>query len=143
MNDTDVFKFIEQDKSVFKIVTKKKNESFFIEKWIVHHLNIIRDTKLIIFDNMSNDEYVHSIYRKYKDNIILIKFNMYMDCIHMCNKFMSLYKSLAASSRFFTIIDSDEYLYLYNDNKVIRSVIQTSTLANENFNLIKLLCYKI
>lgn len=115
-----LYSAIEQDKAVFKIVTKTKNERFFIEKWITHHLNIVQDAKLIIFDNMSDDEHVHSVYRKYKDNILLIKFYGYMDCIHMANKFMRLYETLAASSSFFTIIDSDEYLYLYDDGKLIK-----------------------
>ncbi|MCL2122806.1 MAG: glycosyltransferase family 2 protein [Desulfovibrionaceae bacterium] len=118
--DTSVFKFLEHDKSIFKIVTKTKNEHFFIEKWIVHHLNILKGTKLIIFDNMSDDDYVLSIYRKYKDNIIIVKFDMYMDKIHMANNFLQLYKSLSVSSKFFTIIDSDEYLYLYDGDKVIK-----------------------
>ena len=118
----DLFKVIEQEKSILKIVTKTKNEVFFIEKWITHHLNILQDTRLIIFDNMSDDDYVRSIYGKYRDRIILVKFNGYMDCLHMANKFLPLYKSLSISSKFFTIIDSDEYLYFYdNDNgKVVK-----------------------
>jgi hypothetical protein len=115
----DLFKIIEEEKSIFKIVTKTKNESFFIEKWIVHHLNILQDTKLIIFDNMSDDDYVHSIYRKYRDNIILAKFDVYMDDIHMTSSFAKLYKSLSISTKFFTIIDSDEFLYMYDDGKIV------------------------
>jgi hypothetical protein len=119
---------IERDKSVFKIVTKTKNETFFIEKWITHHLNILQDTKLIIFDNMSDDEYVYSIYEKYKDNIILIQFDLYMDCIHLLHWSKQIHKSISISSKFFTIIDSDEYLYLYdndkltNDNRVVKFI---------------------
>jgi hypothetical protein len=119
MIGTDLFKLIEQEKSIFKIITKTKNENFFIEKWIVHHLNILQDTKLIVFDNMSDDKYVNRIYRKYRNNIILFKFDMYMDSIHMARKFMQLYKSLSVSSKFFTIIDSDEYLYLYDGDRII------------------------
>jgi hypothetical protein len=117
-----VFKVIEQEKSPFKIVTKTKNERFFIEKWILHHLNILQDTKLIIFDNMSDDEHVRSIYQKYRNNIILFKFNMYMDNIHMISEFLRFYRALASSSKFFTFIDSDEYLYLYDgaNNQVVK-----------------------
>lgn len=114
-----VYSAIEKDTSVFKIITKTKNEVFFIEKWITHHLNIVQDTKLIIFDNMSDDEYVHGIYEKYKDNIIVVQFDWYMDCIHLACWSNQLYKSLSMSSKFFTIIDSDEYLYLYNENKLV------------------------
>jgi hypothetical protein len=114
-----VYSALESEKSIFKIVLKTKNEVFFIEKWIIHHLNILQDAKLIIFDNMSDDEYIHNIYEKYQDNIILIKFNWYMDCLHIVNYSKNIYKALSASSKFFTIIDTDEYLYLYDGNKVI------------------------
>jgi hypothetical protein len=68
---------------------------------------------------MSTDEYVIDIYKKYEKNILLIKFDGFMDAIHMANLFMPLYKSLSRSSVFFTIIDSDEYLYLYDGNKAV------------------------
>ena len=117
---------IEKDKAVFKIVTKTKNEIFFIEKWIIHHLNILQDTKLIIFDNMSDDDYVKSIYEKYKNNMILVEFDGYMDHLHMAKWSMQIYKALSDSSEFFTIIDSDEYLYLWDGHKIVKdsSIIQ-------------------
>jgi hypothetical protein len=118
-NPDKVYSTIEKEKSVFKIITKTKNENFFIEKWIIHHLNILQDTKLIIFDNMSDDAYVHSIYEKYKDDIILVSFDWYMDCLHFLSWSKQLYQSVAISSNFFTIIDSDEYLYIYDDNKLV------------------------
>jgi hypothetical protein len=44
----------------------------------------------------------------------------------MVSWFKQLYKSLSISSKFFTIIDSDEFLYLYDGDKVIKdnSIIQ-------------------
>jgi hypothetical protein len=110
---------VEQEKSVLKIVMKTKNENFFIEKWIQHHIKLLKDTRLIIFDNMSTDEHVIGIYKKYEKNILLVKFDGFMDAIHMAHLFMPLYRDLSRSSLFFTIIDSDEYLYLYDGNKII------------------------
>jgi hypothetical protein len=125
-----VCSLVEQDKSVFKIVTKTKNENFFIEKWILHHIKILKYTKIIIFDNMTVDEYVINIYKKYEKNIILVKFDGFMDAIHMAHLFMPLYKALSRSSMFFTIIDSDEYLYLYDGNKIINDSSITSFLED-------------
>lgn len=128
----NVFDRIRNDRSTFKIVTKTRNEDFFIEKWIVHHLAILQDVKIVIFDNMSDNEYVHEIYRKYKDKIILAKFDMYMDTIHMGHKFIQLYKALAESSRFFTIIDSDEFLYFYDGNRVVKDGSMVEFLAKNS-----------
>jgi hypothetical protein len=69
---------------------------------------------------MSDDEYVYSIYEKYKNEIILVQFDWYFDSIHMVHRAKQVYRSLAASSKFFTIIDSDEYLYLYDQCRVIK-----------------------
>ncbi|MDR2055848.1 MAG: hypothetical protein LBQ10_08290 [Desulfovibrio sp.] len=124
---------VEREKSIFKIVTKTKNENFFIEKWIRHHIKILKNTKLIIFDNMSTDEYVIDIYKKYERNIILVKFDGFMDAIHMAHLFMPLYKALSRSSIFFTIIDSDEYLYLYDGNTIVSDCSVTAFLKdNQN-----------
>lgn len=116
---TRICSLIEETKATLKIVTKMKNENFFVEKWITHHLNIVGDSKIIVFDNMSTESEVFTVYEKYKDRIILVEFDGYMDLIHMSNVFMQLYRSLAASSLFFTIIDADEYLYLWDGAKAV------------------------
>jgi hypothetical protein len=126
---------IEQEKSVFKIVTKTKNESFFIERWLKHHIPIVGNSKIIVFDNISTDKNVISIYKKYKENILLAEFNGFMDKIHMANFCMPLYKALSNSSDFFTIIDSDEYLYLSVDDKIVhddsvRAFLRNNTEVN-------------
>lgn len=109
---------IEKERATLKIVTKMKNETYFVEKWILHHLKILGNTRLIIFDNMSTEDSVFEVYEKYKNNIILISFDMYMDCIHMASKFFSLYQALAKSTKYFTIIDADEFLCLYDQNTI-------------------------
>jgi hypothetical protein len=53
-----------------------------------------------------------------------------MDCVHMAHLFMPLYKALAASSEFFTIIDTDEYLYLFDGKKIVNDDSITLFLKN-------------
>lgn len=110
---------IASEKAVLKIVTKMKNESYFAERWILHYKNILGDVKLIVFDNMSTEPEVFEVYEKYKEHILLIRFEGFMDCLHMANKFMRLYQALAASARFFAILDADEFLYMTDGAKAI------------------------
>ncbi|MDR2573276.1 MAG: glycosyltransferase family 2 protein [Desulfovibrio sp.] len=127
---------IAREKSVFKIVTKTKNEAFFIERWIQHHLPMVGDSRIVIFDNMSSDKHVINIYKKYRKNILLIHFDGFMDRIHMAEFCMPIYEALSNSAEFFTIIDSDEYLYLYNGDGVVHDNFVTSFLrenADANF----------
>lgn len=120
---------IEGNKATLKIVAKMKNESFFVEKWILHHLQIAGDANVIIVDNMSTESEVFEVYEKYKKRIILIEYDDYMDFVHMSNVFMQLYRSLTASALFFTIIDADEYLYLWDGGKAVSDGSIVSFLA--------------
>lgn len=119
METANYLQDILHSKTTLKIITKTKNERLLIEKWIKHHLAIIGEGKLIIFDNMSDDEYVLDIYEKYKDNIILIKFASHHNDVHSYELFKDLYDAVAESTDFFTVLDTDEFLYLYDDNKAI------------------------
>ena len=135
MINEQLFHAIVKDKATFKIVTKTRNESFFIEKWIQHHLAIVPGSRLIIFDNLSDEKVVHDVYKKYAERILLVKFEGYMDCIHMAHHSLWLYQALAASSDFFTIIDSDEYLYLYDGHRLVHDAsIGTFLRANTDCN---------
>lgn len=127
MDIAELIQNISESKATLKIITKTKNETLFIEKWILHHLAIIGEGKLIIFDNMSNDEHVLRVYEKYKEHILLITFSGYQDRIHSYQQFSLLYNAIRESSHFFTILDSDEYLYLY-DEKTNKAVCDTSIL---------------
>ena len=126
---------IGSEKATLKIVTKTKNEGFFLEKWIQHHKKIVDGTRLIIFDNLSTDTDVFEIYKKYENDIFVFSFMSHVDSIHTTmDGFMPLYTILEKSCNFFTIIDSDEFLYLYDgfklcsDNKIIK-------LLNGNTNI--------
>lgn len=118
-DETYICNLLKEEKATLKIATKMKNETYFAEKWIRHHLKILGDTRLIIFDNMSTEESVFTVYEKYKNNIILISFDMYMDSIHMVSNFFHLYFSLAKSAKYFTVIDADEFLCLYERDKIV------------------------
>ena len=127
---------IGSEKANLKIVTKTKNEVFFLEKWIRHHKKISDGARLIIFDNMSTDDEVFEIYKKYWNDILVFSFTSEVDSIHTTYKFMDLYAILKKTCNFFTIIDSDEFLYLYDGLKLIDDSRIINILQNRtNINL--------
>lgn len=122
--DTD--KIVEQIKSrqtFLKIILKTFNDSFFLEKWIKHHANIVGLENLIIFDNMSNDNDVFAIYEKYKELSVFQFATGKRDAahgvpvmggrhnqIHDRKIFNSLYDALQSSCQYMLFIDTDEFL---------------------------------
>jgi hypothetical protein len=56
---------IERHHAPIKIVLKTKNDRFLIDRWIRHHSKIVGLENLIIYDNMSDDHEVLSVYREY------------------------------------------------------------------------------
>jgi hypothetical protein len=127
---------IEKVHSFIKIVLKTKNDPFFIERWIAHHMKIVGPENLIIFDNMSDDSEVLSVYRKYRAQISVVRFAGHYQNVHQTPFFSDLYRSLARSSEYFIFIDTDEYLILmedssyYADDRILKFVMD-----NRNYDL--------
>jgi len=110
---------IEKVRATVKILLKTKNDPIFIERWIKHHIKIVGPENLIIFDNMSDDPEVLSIYRKYRDQIIIITFAGFHNRLHHIPSYYGLYQSLAKSSDYFLFLDTDEYLILIENDTLL------------------------
>ncbi len=108
---------IEKVKSLIKIVLVTKNDPFFIERWIEHHMKIVGPQNLIIFDNMSEDPAVISVYRKYRNQINIVQFADRYYKLHHTRLYGELYRSLARSSEYSIFLDTDEYLILMNGDQ--------------------------
>ena len=127
---------IERDRAPIKIVLKTKNDRFLIERWIRHHVKIVGPENLFIFDNMSDDPDVLSVYREYRDAIGIIRFADRHNNLHHTGLYRDLYRSLAKSSEYFLFLDTDEYFILiendkyYDDDSILRFV-----MSNRNFDL--------
>ena len=124
-------------RSPIKIVLKTKDDPFLIERWIKHHIKIVGGENLIIFDNMSDDPRVLSIYRKYRDEIDIIRFSdLHHNNVHHTSTYGDLYRSLANSSEYFIFLDTDEYLILFeNDRYYDDDRILTFVMDNRDFDL--------
>ena len=145
---------IERVRSPLKIILKTKNDPFFIARWIEHHLKIVGPENLIIFDNMSDDPEVLSVYREYAGKIAIIKFAGRHNDLHHTGTYKALYDALAQSSAYFLFIDTDEYLVLIEDDTycdgdcIVKFILEnrhyplfpTVWLWNANWNSRQFLC---
>lgn len=95
----------------FKIILKTKDETHFLKDWVVHHRRIAGEAGLVIFDNGSTHPEVLDYYKTLGDRILVVHFSNYMNDLHRPFLMPGLYEALRASSRWFTFIDSDEFLY--------------------------------
>lgn len=153
-DSTEVCARIEKVRAPLKIVLKTKNDRWFIERWIEHHLKIVGPENLIIFDNMSDDPEVLSVYRKFCNEIEIVRFANPWFSVHHTFLFRKFYRSLATSSEYFIFIDTDEYLVLidddryYHDNRIVSFVkdndkydlFPSTWLVNANWSATQFSC---
>jgi hypothetical protein len=128
--------WIERVRSPIKIVMKTKNDPFLIERWITHHMKIVGPENLIIFDNLSDNPEVLSVYRKYRDRINILRFAAPHFLVHDTHVFGDLYRSLAKSAEYFMFLDTDEHLVFFDNDKYYSDDrIVTFVMSNRNYDL--------
>jgi len=104
-------------RATLKIVLKTKNDPYFLERWIVHHLRIAGEGNIVVFDNMSDNAEVLALYRRYQSAITAIRFRGFHNDVHQVRKFADLYRSLAKSCDYFLFLDTDELLVLFDGDR--------------------------
>ena len=115
----DICARVRAKKSELKIVLKTKQEKLFFPRWIKHHKNIVEPSNLIILDNMSVDNEVIRLYNALADDCILFQYDGGLNDLHHVEMFEDLYDAIRASSRYYTVIDTDEFLYLLHEGRMI------------------------
>jgi hypothetical protein len=119
--------------SVLKILLKTKNDPILLDRWIEHHTRIVAPQNILIFDNMSDDPDVLSIYERHPE-VLVIRFTGFHNNVHRVGLFGDLYSSLRDSSQFFVFLDTDEFLTLidgdsyYPDGSIVE-FLQSDPLA--------------
>lgn len=112
---------IREDAATLKILLKTRNEHLLIERWLAYYLNILGPAcRIIVLDNMSTDERVFEAYARHADNIVLIQYDGNVDSAHSPARFGELYSAVRASSGFYALLDTDEFLCLYDGHTVVR-----------------------
>ncbi|AYF34587.1 hypothetical protein CUU95_12570 [Vreelandella alkaliphila] len=122
---------IGKEKAPLKILLKTFNDCFLLERWILHHANIVGFKNLIIADNGSDDQAVLDVYSQYPE-INIFKFSGHHNDIHNREKYIALYDCLERTSSRILAIDTDEFLYFYNgkfekDKKIVKAISSVLT----------------
>ncbi len=99
---------IEARKSTFKIILKTRNERHFLSRWITHHQNIVPPEDIVIFDNESDDPSVLELLSA-RDDINVFQYSGFHNHLHRPHLFPDLYNSIRQSTKFYTLIDTDEF----------------------------------
>lgn len=107
---------IEKTPAVLKIVLKTKDDPFFLQQWIEHHVGIVGSANIIIFDNQSTDPDVADTFGRFSGDIEPISFKGNHNLIHTAAYFPELYEALRRSSKFLTFLDTDERLALFDND---------------------------
>jgi hypothetical protein len=115
----DIVAQIKAKESTLKIVLKTKNETEILDQWLEHHLNIAGDFNVLVFDNGSTNPKTFDIYGKYRDRINLFGFYENHNLIHNTDYFSKFYQALRESCKFYTFIDTDEFLYFTDGNVLL------------------------
>jgi hypothetical protein len=100
------------DKSRLKILLKTKDDPYFLEPWIQHHARIAGLGNLVIFDNMSTNAQVLSIYEQYRDRVPIIQYDGHHDAIPHSKHYPAMYDCMKQSCEFYAFLDTDEFLVL-------------------------------
>jgi hypothetical protein len=96
-----------------KIVIKTKDETAMLRRWIGHHLPIVGESNIILFDNMSTDPETADIYLQFRSLILTARFAGYQDTIHSPLDFPELFQALRESCEYYIFLDTDEFLYWF------------------------------
>ncbi len=153
-DEREVCARIVQRPAVLKILLKTKNDPFFLGRWIEHHLSIAGPGNIIIFDNGSSNPDVFDIYKRFCGLIEVVNFSGYHNSLHYTSRVPALYEALGCSSQFFTFLDTDEFLVLfednffYNDQRILETlsgakdidVIPATWLYNTDWSATRFIC---
>lgn len=107
--------------ALLRVISKSKDEEHLLERWILHYLRILGDSaRLVILDNMSENQAVLRLYEKYAARLLLIRFSGWHDRVHIVSRFPELYRAVWDSSVFYAFLDTDEFLCLHEDGALIQ-----------------------
>ena len=128
---SEITRRITSTPSLMKIALKTKDDHLFLERWVMHHSNIVGRHNIMIFDNESTDPRVARFYRD-NDDILVISFSGFHNNLHMPKLFPHLYSAIWQSCRTYTFLDSDEYLILVENERYISNERIVSRLLEDS-----------
>ena len=101
---------IRRKHTTLKILLKTKNERDFLKQWVDHHAAIAGIEGLVIFDNDSTDSDVIALLQSIENEATVAQFGGFHNDFHRFMKFGPLYEAVRASSDYFIVLDTDEFM---------------------------------
>ena len=117
-DQSDTVAHLRQNYATLKIILKTKNDSFFLDAWIRHHVNIVGKENIIIFDNCSTDPDVFDVYDRWPE-VNVVGFHGHQDNIHWMHNFPALYNALRLSCSYYIFIDTDEFIVFFDGARFV------------------------
>jgi len=124
--------------TTLKIFTVTKDEYDLIEDFIIYHASIVGFENIVIIDNMSSDERVLNIYKKYNQVKIHYEtgYQNFKQGEHF-TKYMNMYKH---DAKYLIGMDTDEFIYILDENgnptnKMILEYLETLPHTHDMFSI--------
>jgi hypothetical protein len=124
----EICRQIRSSQSHVKIILKTKNEAHLLQRWIDHHVQIAGKKNVIIMDNCSVDSVVLDIYQRNSDQILIFAYGGHHNSIHRISDFPELYDALRESCKFYIFIDTDEFLFWGDQDRLVAEQILVGRL---------------
>jgi len=102
--------------TLLKIIVPVLNEPILLEPFLEYYGNLIGFENIIILDNKSTIESIHTTFSKYQDKVTIFRNCDYFDLEYEKGKFDILVSNLKKECKFISKIDCDEFLSFYDYN---------------------------
>jgi Glycosyl transferase family 2 len=112
-----------------KIVLKSRNEVHLLQSWIDHHVKIAGKKNVIVMDNCSDDPAVLKIYRDNAEDVLAFSYSDHHNSLHRIALYEELYDALRRSSEFYVFIDTDEFLFWHDGERLLSGLEFTNKMV--------------
>lgn len=107
--------------SMFKVILKTRNETLLLKPWLDHYLTMLGPKgRIVVLDNMSTEPAIFETYAAHAGNLVVAQYAGNVDTAHSLKRFGPLYAAVRDSSLFYALLDTDEFLFLYTGQKLVR-----------------------
>lgn len=125
---TEILKRIEQHHSLIKVVLKTRDDDILLSKWYEHHSALVGEENLIIVDNGSQKASVLDFYEQIGNRSVVFSYREFFDNLHRVEAMPQLYASLRKSAEYYAFIDTDEFLFVHANDRLVSSQEAIKTL---------------
>jgi hypothetical protein len=119
-DEGEIARLIRSNRSYCKVLLKTADDPILLPIWYAHYTKLFNPDQIIIADNGSADPAVISFYNKTAYGSIVFSYagdnRGYHNNIHDRSKFKTFYEAVSASCNYLISVDTDELLYIADDN---------------------------